>query len=122
MVFNSPYHGRDCTMDISVINPASKSKIQEASTTQKYSLFYCEEQKKRKYQKNCEELNIQFLPVVWEVFGMPSDTFCDIFSKLVKSISSISKIEPSSFILIGKKDFHLLYSFITPEFLLTESI
>ena len=94
MIFNFT-DGKDCTMDVSVINPVSDSCITNASMSQKSSIEKSEYNKNHKYLADCERLNIGFKPVIWEIFGMPSDYFCELFSILVKQISHISKIEVS---------------------------
>ena len=87
MVFNL-VEGKDCTFDISVVNPSSSSCITEASTSQKSSIKKSEYVKNRKYLADCELLHVDFKPVIWEVFGMPSDYFCDLFSLLATNLES----------------------------------
>ena len=94
MIFNFA-DGKDCTFDVSVINPASASCIADASVTQKSSIDKSEYTKNRKYLADCERLNIVFKPIIWEVFGMPSDYFCDLFASLSKQIAHISRIDIS---------------------------
>lgn len=94
MVFNL-VEGKDCTFDISVVNPSSSSCITEASTSQRSSIKKSEYVKNRKYLADCELLHVDFKPVIWEVFGMPSDYFCDLFSLLARQISNLLKIDLS---------------------------
>ena len=60
MIFNFT-DGKDCTVDVSVINPASDSYITNASMSQKSSIGKSEYNKNRKYLADCERLKILFL-------------------------------------------------------------
>ena len=54
---------------------------------------------------DCELLHVDFKPVIWEVFGMPSDYFCDLFSSLARQISTLSKIDLSIIYSYWQKKF-----------------
>ena len=77
----------------------------EASITQKSSIKKSENVKNRKYLADCELLHVDFKPVIWEVFGMPSDYFCDLFSSLARQISTLSKIDLSIIYSYWQKKF-----------------
>ena len=79
--------------------------IDEASIIQKPSIKKSEGVKNRKYLADCERLHIDFKPVIWEVFGMPSDHFCELFSALARQISSLSRIELSIIFSYWQKKF-----------------
>ena len=76
--------------------------------TQKSSIDKSEYTKNRKYLADCERLNIVFKPIIWEVFGMPSDYFCDLFSSLSKQIAQISRIDISIIHSFWQKKFSFI--------------
>ncbi len=51
-----------------------------------------EKRKNDKYLTKCRENGVDFKPIVFDAFGLPSQTTADLISKLVKRAAEVSSI------------------------------
>lgn len=78
--------------DITIVSSVCASYMEQSFTNKNFAIENAERLKTTKYNQACIEQNVDFLPLVFEMFGEPSNTTIKTIQQFVKKASAVSKI------------------------------
>lgn len=85
-------NGKNLMADITIVSSVCASYMEQSFTNKNFAIENAERLKTTKYNQACIEQNVDFLPLVFEMFGEPSNTTIKIIQQFVKKASAVSKI------------------------------
>jgi hypothetical protein len=85
--------GKDIEADLSIVFSGAESYLSDYfSNTKGKSIQSAEEKKITKHKPNCDSINVEFIPLVIDAFGRPSETFISFISGLIRHASEVTHI------------------------------
>ena len=91
-------------VDVTIANPTGSAYIKRGSAQYKHlAIDSREEDKMKKYEERCRQIDSKFMPLAFEIYGSCSKNFEKLLSKIVHQASQLNHIPYSCLLSYWKK-------------------